>query len=871
MQGRRHFDGFDRLTASRCLKAPSAFRGLSAGRYPKGLWPGDKRRPCTPFGVCGIIRMACSKCVSPAQPEHRAIPTLSITFTSVIHDLRYALRSLARTPGFTFVAIVIVALGIGAATAMFSTVNALVLRSVALPESDRLAVIYETNLPLNLPRFSVSYPNYRDWCEQSQSWKSLGAVTDRSMNLTGGGEAELVSVQAMTANLLPTLGLSPQLGRGFSVEEDKPGGNKVAIVSHGFWQRRLGGRADAIRQSLTLDGASYSIIGVMPAGAFFPGDLDIAIPLAAEAGGDRRYEHELAVYGRLKPGVTLDRAATEMKAIAGRLYSGFSDTDRSWSVEIAPFAREIVGPGLRTALFVLLGAVALLVLIACANLSNLLLMRASARAHELAIRTALGAGRAAVIGQIMTESLIVTLAGGLLGVFASLWAVDAMRSLSLPRAAEISIDLRVLTASLVATVLAGVLAGLGPALKASQARPEDALKSRGPRSGSRSRLRDSMVVAQLAISLTLLVGATLLGRSFLCLLQVNPGFNPANVLTFSLRPEGDERAIQFYERVTERIASLPGVSNLGLINLLPLAGGDTMNPIFPVGPSPLPAGEPVQASWRLVDGGYFGAMQIPLLRGRTLAGLPPDEARRSVVLSASFAKMLFGDADPIGRQIDNLKVGGDRLTVVGMVADVRGRSLGSNPGPTYYWSMYRFLYGPMHLVVRTRGEPTQLLPAIRAAIKEIDPAVPVFRVQTMEDLRSASLDQQRFSLSLLGGFTGAALLLAALGTYGVVAFMVQQRTREIGLRVAIGAQAGDILRLVLGQGFRLVALGTVLGLAGALVSARLLSAMLYDTGTTDPWSFLFATAVLALAALGATLLPARRATRADPILALRAE
>jgi putative ABC transport system permease protein len=798
-----------------------------------------------------------------------------------MQDLKFALRSLLKAPGFTAVAVLIVALGIGAATAMFSTVNSLVLRPVALPESERLAVVYETNLPRNVSRFSVSYPNYRDWCERSRSWTALAAVGWRAMNLTGRGDPELVNVRPMTANFLPTLGLTPLLGRGFSEEEDRPGHNHVAIVTHAFWQRRFGGQADAIQQSLTLDGTSYAVVGVLPAGAFFPGDLEIAVPLVPHPGDDRRYEHELEVYGRLKPGITLDQADTEMKAIAAQLYSGFPEIDRSWRTGIAPLAREIVGPELQTALFVLLGAVTLLLLIACANLSNLLLVRASARAHELAIRMALGAGRIAIVRQIVTESFVVTLAGGMLGVLVSLWAVGSMRSLPLPRAAEISIDLRVLAAALAATVLAGAFAGLGPALKAAQARPQEALKSRGSRSGHRSRLRDSMVVAQLAISLTLLVGATLLGRSFLRLLQVNPGFNTENVLTVSLQPENNERAVPFYERVTERIAALPGVSSVGLIHLLPLAGGNTVNPIFPVGPSPAPAGEPIHASWRLVDGGYFRAMQIPVLRGRTLDGLSPAEARRSTVLSASFAKMLFGDADPIGRQIESLQVGGDRLTVVGVVGDVRDQNLGTAPGATFYWSMHKFLYGPMHLVVRfappkpgeggSKGHAPPAFAAIRAAIKEIDPTVPVFNVRTLEELRATSLEQQRFILSLLGGFTGVALLLAALGTYGVIAFTEQQHRREIGIRIAVGAQAGDILGLVLGQGFRLIALGTVLGLAGALAAARLLSALLYGIGSSDLFSYLIATVVLALAAFGATLIPARRAIRVDPIVALRAE
>jgi predicted permease len=788
----------------------------------------------------------------------------------MLSDLRYAFRQLVKSPGFTIVAVLIVSLGIGSATTMFSTINALVLRPISLPRSERLAVVYEANPSLNLPRFSVSYPNYHDWCERSQSWESLAAIDWRAMNLTGGGEPEVVNVRPITVNFLHTLGLSMQLGRGFSEEESKPGHNNVAIVSHGFWQRRLGGNNDAIKQSLMLDGTSYAIVGVMSANAFSPGDLQIAIPLVGQP-GDRRYEHELEVYGRLKPSVTFEQADAEMKAIAKQLYSEFSDTNRSWSAGVAPLTRDIVGPDWRAALFVLLGAVALLVLIACANLSNLLLVRTSARTHELAIRTALGAGRVAIMRQIVLESLAITLAGGAVGVLVSLWAVDLMHSLPLPRAAEISVDLRVLAASFAATVLAGAFAGLGPALRASQARPQDALKSHGPRSGHRSRLRDSMVVAQLAISLILLVGATLLGRSFLRLLQVNPGFNSANVLTLSLRPENKQHAVQFYERVTERIASLPGVTNVGLINLLPLAGSNTMNPVFPVGPSPLPIGEPIQASWRLVDGGYFGAMQIPILRGRTLAGMSPDEARRSTVLSASFAKTLFGDTDPIGRQIDSLKIGGDRLTVVGVAADVRGQSLGTAPAPTFYWSMYKFTYGPMHLVIRSKGDPIQLLPAVRAMIKEIDPTVPVFRVRTMEDLRATSLEQRQLMLSLLSGFTGIALLLGTLGTYGVIAFTVQQRTQEIGVRIAVGAQARDILHLILNQGLRLLAQGIALGLAGAFATTRLLSSMLYETNAAEPGSYLFATIVLSLAALGATLLPALRATQVNPIEALRAE
>jgi predicted permease len=788
-----------------------------------------------------------------------------------MQDLRYALRSLLKSPGFAVVAILIVALGIGAATAMFSAVNALVLRPVPLPESERLAVVYETNLPRNIPRFTASYPDYNDWRDRSRSWESLAAVTWRSMNLTGDGEAEFVGVRAMTANLLPTLGLAPMLGRGFLAGEDSPGHNHVAVVSHAFWQRRFAGRTDVLNQSLNLDGASYAVVGVMPADVFFPDGLEIAIPIAASPGGERLYEHDLEVYGRLKPGVTFQQADAELKAIAAQLYSGYSDTDRSWSTGIIPLAHDLVGPELRAGLFVLLGAVGLLLVIACANLSNLLLVRASAREHELAIRTALGAGRWRVIRQLVAESLVLTAAGGFFGVVLSLWIVGSLRSVGLPRASEISVDGRVLAAACGLTLLVGCLAGLGPALKASQARPQESLKERAPRSGHRSRLRDAMVVAQLALSLSLLIGAAVLLRSFWRLMHVNPGFATERVLTVSMRPAEDDKAVSFYERVTGRIAALPDVAGVGLVSSLPLAGGDTSNNVFPVGPTPLSAGQSVQSSWRLVDGGYFDALRIPLLRGRTFAGLPPDQARNSVVLSASLAQMLFGDEDPVGREIEQLRVGGDRLTVTGIVGDVRSARLGAAPAPTFYWSIHRFLFGPMSMVVRTSGATDPLAAAIRRAVRETDPSVAVFQIRTMDEFRADSLTRERLVSGLLGGFAATALVLAALGTYGVIAFTVQQRTRELGIRIAVGAQTGDILRLVLGQCLRLVAMGAVLGVAGALAASRLLSTMLYETGPRDPVSCLVATAVLVIAAFCASLLPARKATRVDPLTALRAE
>ncbi|PTY04214.1 hypothetical protein DB347_20165 [Opitutaceae bacterium EW11] len=791
----------------------------------------------------------------------------------MLSDFRFACRQLTKSPGFTLIAIVVVALGIGAATAMFSAVNALVLRPVALPEAERLAVIYEANLPRQIQRFAVSYPNYCDWRSRNTNWVSLAAMTDRSMSYTGGsGEPELVNVHVMTANLLSTLGLEPAVGRGFLEEEDRPGHNQVAILSHGFWQRHFGGRPDAVGQSVTLGGTRYTIVGVMPADAFFPGNLEIAIPLRDEdRTTDRRYEHVLAVYGRVKASYTREQAEAELKAIAAQLYSEYSDSDRDWSIEAVPLSKVVVGPEVSTRLYLLLGAVGLLLLITCANLSNLLLVRASARAHELAIRAALGAGRWRIVRQLVIESFIITGIGGLFGILLSLWAVAGMRTANLPRATEISVDVRVLLAACGITLLVGFLAGLSPALKTtSHADPQEALKQKSARAGSHARTRNALVVAQLGLSLSLLVGAAVFIRNFWRLTHVNPGFAVEQVLTASLQPGDRPSAVSFYEAVAAQVGALPNVTRVGLISSLPLTGGNTSNNVFPVGPTPLPPGKSIQSSWRLVDGGYFDAMRIPLLRGRTFSGLSPDEARNAVVLSASLAKLLFGDENPIGREIEQLRVGGDRLTVIGTVGDVLER-LDAEPTPTFYWSMHRFLYGPMQLVVRTTGSTAPLAAAVRSVVKKADSSVPVFGIRTLQDLRSDNLSRERMITGILGGFAAAALALASLGTYGVVAFSVQQRTREIGVRIAIGAQTGDILRLVLGQGFRLVLLGGIVGIAGALAATRLFAALLYQSGTSDPLSYLVSVGVLALAALAAAFLPAWRATRVSPLDALRAE
>lgn len=776
------------------------------------------------------------------------------------------IRTLLKAPAFTLVTLLIVALGIGAVTAMFSVLNAIVLRPIPLPEPERLAVVFETQLERNLTRFSSSLPNYYDWVARSRSWESLAASAGRTMNLTDGAEPEIVSAQRVTANFLATFGITPALGRNFLPEEDRPGGAKVAIVSAAFAQRRLGGTSGVPGRTLLLDGVPHTIVGVLPPGLMLPIAFDLLVPLAVDVTQEARMNHYSDVFGRLARGVTLEQADAEMKALAAQIFAEHPNEDRGWSTRVVPLDREVVGDDVRRGVYVLFASVGVLLLIACANLSNLILVRATARSHELAVRTALGATRWQVARLMLGETLLITAVGGAAGLLLAWWSIGALRALPLPRAAEISADPRVLALAGAATLLSGLLAALGPALNASRLDPQDALKARSPRSGQRSRLRDSMVVAQIALSLTLLIGAALLVRSFWRLLQVNPGFNTEHVVTFALRPV--RGAAQFHDTVIREAAALPGVSHVGSISRLPLTPGNTQNEIYPVGPSVRPDGKPVQASWRLIHGDYFGTMQIPLLRGRDFRGLPPEQARTSMVISAGLAHALWGNEDPVGRQIDRV---GTRYTVIGVAGDVRGQQLGADAMPAFYMSIHRFVFGYQTLAVRATGETAPLIKALRETIRRIDPGVPIFQVRTMEEIRAASVQNERLLIQLLGGFALVALLLAALGTYGVVAFTVQQRTPEFGIRIAIGAQAGDVLRLVLGQGARLLAIGLALGLVGAFAATRLLATLVYETPLTDALSYAAATVVLALAALGASLIPARRATRVDPVTALRAE
>jgi predicted permease len=783
-----------------------------------------------------------------------------------MRTLRYAIRQLLATPAFTAIAVLIAAIGIGASTAMFSTVYAVVLKPLSLPEPDRLVAVYETNLERNVPSFSVSVPNYVDFRARATSFTAMAAVSWRAMNLTGRGEPQLIQVRTVTANFLQTLGVPMAQGRDFAADEDRPNGPRVAIISNGFWRRHFGGRSDVVGQTLRLDGDTYAVVGVTAAGLPLPGDLEIAVPMQADVSKEARLNKELDVFARLAPGVSIATADRELQAIAAQIAPSLPARERGWRTRLAPLADDIVGDGLRRTLLVLLGAVGLLLLVACANLSNLFLVRATGRGFDLAVRRALGESRGRAITQLLVESLVVTALGGALGIVLASWSVEALRTLPIPRMAEIAVDPRVLAVAIAATVIAGILAGVGPAIRASQVAPQEALQSQAVRLAPRSRLRDAMIVAQLGLSLTLLVGAALVARSFWSLLSVDPGFSVDHAVTLAMRPSMASEP--FYEAVGERVRALPGVEAAGFITTLPLGpGGNTSNNISAAGPSRLGAGQSIQASWRLVDGGYFEAMRIPLRRGRTFDGLAADEARRSIVLSDSLARALFGNDDPVGREVD--PGGRNRpLRVIGVVGDVRSGRLAVDPRPAFYWSFHRFTYGPMRLVVKSRLPTEQIVAAVRREVRAVDPGAPIFQVWTLDEVRAESLSQERLLLAMLWAFAGVALLLAGLGTYGVVAFAVQQRTREFGIRLAIGAEGKDVWRLVVAQAARLTAAGAAIGLAGALAASRLVATLLFGITPFDIASYAVATLALASAVLLAAWLPARRAARVSPLVAL---
>ena len=802
-------------------------------------------------------------------------------------DMRYGVRMLRRNPGFTTVAVLTLALGIGANTAIFSVVNAVLLRPLPYDNPHQLVMVWETIREAGY-QTGPSYPNFEDWREQNQVFEQMVAFRSLDYTLTGVEEAVRVQGARVSAGFFPLLRVEPILGRPFLPEEDQAGAKNVVILSYGFWHRRFGGDPGAVGKKVTLDGTDFTVIGVLPPGFKFPYEMvpaELWTPTALDAElFPQRGLHALGAIGRLKPGVTLQQAQAEMDTIARRLEQEYPEDNTGRGVNLVPLHRQVVG-GVRPALLILLSAVGFVLLIACANTANLLLARGAARQEEMSIRAALGAGRGRLVGQWLTESMLLGLAGGTAGLVLALWALDAFVALvpdDFPRLGSIGIDGRVAGFALTVSLLTGLASGLAPAIHASGPDLQGGLKASGRTSAGsgRHRLRSLLVVSEVMLTLVLLIGAGLLIRSFLRLLDVKPGFNPMNILTFEMSaPPSDydgNQLADFYRQVLDRVKSLPGVVSAGSATTLPLTGNNIGTIFRALGrPAPAPGEEP-RIMYYSISPGYFRTMQIPLLKGRVLTERDMRDKAGVIVVNETLARRFWPGQDPLGEQLSlglSLDQEGEpeAYEIVGIVGDVRHRGLDREVFPQIYVSYRQQTWAFMSFVVRSNRDPLSLVGGIRNQTLAVEKNQPVYNFQTMEQYLLDSVGQRRFSMMLVGLFALVALLLATMGVYSVVSYSVTQRTHEIGIRLALGAKRGDIFRLILGQGLGLTLMGVGVGLGGAFALTRFLESLLFGVATTDPLIFTAVPAFLLAVALLACYIPARRAMKVDPMVALRYE
>lgn len=802
---------------------------------------------------------------------------------TLLQDLRFGLRMLVAHPGFAIVALIAIALGIGANTAIFSVVNGVLLRPLPYKQPEKLAMVWLDNRRQGIHEDITSWPNFTDWRDQNRSFEGMAGYRTNVLNLTQQGEPEELRGARVTTNFFNLLGVSPALGRSFLSEEEAPGNERVAILSHGLWLRRFGANPSILNQQISLNAEQFTVIGVMPAGFAFPTNVELWSPLALD---DRlraaRGSFWLPVIGRIKEGVSLAEAQADMKVIADRLEQQYPQINAGYGINVVPLHEQTVG-NLRRSLMVLLGAVTFVLLIACANVANLLLARAAVREREIALRAALGAGRWRIIRQLLTESIVLSFAGGLLGVMLAWWGIDLFIRFApqdIPRLNEISLDRGVLGFTLLLSIATGVVFGLVPALQATKWDLVGMLKE-GARSGQSNRakrIRYSLVVVEIALAVVLLACAGLLIRSFERLQRVDPGFRTDSILTVRLRLprtkyfEG-QQAVTFYQQLIDQLKVLPGVETAGATSGILLPKLATSN-VFTVEGRPAdPTAEQLELPIDAVTPDYFSTMGIELKSGRFFNGQDGPQTQRVGIINETMAKRYFPNGEAVGKRYTFGQPDSNTnwITVVGVVRDTRRQGLRE---PIRIESFTPHAQSPsraMEIVIHTNGDPKALARSVRERIRTLDTDLPIGAMTTVEEMLSETLSQTKLNTLLLGAFAAIALILAAVGIYGLMSYAVSQRTQEMGVRIALGAESGDIVRLVVKLGMSLALAGLACGIVGAFVLTRFMRTLLYDTGTTDALTFVTVPLVLAAVALLACWIPARRATRVDPMVALRCE
>jgi len=800
-------------------------------------------------------------------------------------DIRYAVRIMCRAPLFTATVVLTVTLAIAANATIFTVVNAVMIRSLPFAEPNRIMQVAEKNDKLNLPTFSASVLNFLSWREQTRSFEQLAGVGYATFTLSGNGEPEQLPGNRISPALAQVLGTRPLAGRDFRADEEKPGGAAVAMIGEGLWKRRFNADPNLVGRTISLDGVPTTIVGIAPASLKLLGSGDVYTPLVIDPSKELRLNHVIIVFGKLKPGVTPQQAQAEMDTISARVGKQYPEV-RYWGIHLLSLFDTLVAPDLKTGLLVLLVAVVFVLLIACANIANLLLARAATRQKEMAVRTALGATRSRLIRQLLVESVALALLGGGAGLLAAVAAVRLLTR-SLPAGTlpvpDVGVDANVLWFSFALTIATGVLFGSAPAWLVASVNANETLKdsSRGSTGSIRTWLRDSLAAGEVALAAILLVGAGLLMQSLANLQRVPLGFDSSGLITFQLAPPVPQypladKAPGLYHALIENLQSIPGVQSAAVCSGIPFGAGNyARHPMITTEASVLPPGTAVPVDWRSITPGYFDTMRIPLLRGRTFTDADVRTAQLVMIVSQSTAQKFFGDADPIGRALRPSAKPEIAYTIVGVVGDVRDQALNQQTPTLYYAITQRGSWPLMDVVVRsnarTSGSPEALLPAIRQRIHDLDAGLALANINTMDQWLSNSAAQPRLNTALLAAFATVALLIAAIGIYGVLAYSVNQRTREIGLRMALGATPRSVLHLIVGQGMKVVLIGIAVGLAGGLALGRAVSSLVFGVPVRDPATFSIVAVVLTAVAFAACIIPARRAARVDPMVALREE